>query len=50
MNEICENCKKELKPALDCKNFVTGEWDEHTFLPFYECYPDIDKNLRLSVG
>lgn len=41
----CLNCGRELKPALDCLNFVTGEWDEHSFR--CPCFP---KNVILSIG
>lgn len=41
---VCLNCGRKLEPALECKNFVSGKWDEHTWK--CECAP----GLFLSIG
>jgi hypothetical protein len=41
----CSMCGKKLKPALECKNNVTGEWDGHS----YRC-PCWKEKMILSIG
>ena len=41
---VCLNCGRKLIPASECKNYVTGKWDEHTWK--CECLP----GLYLSIG
>ena len=45
----CPICLKDFVPDLEAKDFVTGEWDKHTYKFDCECHEDY-KNLRVSIG
>jgi len=40
----CLNCGKVFEPDLEAKNFITNEWDEHTYK--CNCMP----GMRISIG
>lgn len=43
----CLICGNFLTPALECKNFTTDEWDEHS----YKCdWCNKGSSLRVSIG
>jgi len=44
--KMCVGCGNELKPALECKNSVTGEWDGHS----YTCDCLKSAGLIISIG
>ena len=48
--EKCELCGNYLIPDPESKNFVTGEWDEHTYFPCGCVGGEIAKNIRVSIG
>lgn len=46
----CIICGKKMKPDLEAKNFVSGEWDGHSYFPCSKCFKGNKNNLRISIG